>query len=536
MKRLIVLLALFTIVLSGCYSCQSWHHLWGKPRADYPEGKFFWSKDCKPLKQPVKEEKPAPKPEQPKPAPAAKSACGSASNVGAYPCSSCTIIKLEKSMPAEVTMNSEFTYTIKATNTTDMPVQSVVVTENIAENFKPLRTDPKAQLEGRMLNFDIGELGPGQSRVITIVGTATSAECLKCCAEVSYVIPTCASVNVVQPSLKLVKTAPASVLLCEPIPVKFVVTNNGSGSAGSVTIEDILPEGLMTSDGKSKIVMDAGTLAAGQSKEFSAMLKATKTGSYENKAVATSSTGLKSESMTKTTVVQPVLAISKNGPDTLYIGRTASYEIKVVNKGNAPASNTIITDAIPAGVTDVKVSNGGTIAGSTITWNIGTLAVNATKAVTVSYVPKTAGAMTDTAKATASCAEAVTASAKTNVTGIAAVLLEVIDIDDPIEIGKTETYVITATNQGSAPDTNIKIVCTLEESQQYVSSSGATTGTAAGNVVTFAPLPSLAPKAKATWQVTVKAVKPGDVRFTVVMNTDQLTRPVQETEATHQYE
>ena len=57
-----------------------------------------------------------------------------------------------------------------------------------------------------------------------------------------------------------------------------------------------------------------------------------------------------------------------------------------------------------------------------------------------------------------------------------------------------------------------------------------------GNTVTFQPLPSLAPKAKATWRVTVKALKAGDVRFTAVMNTDQLTRPVQETEATHLYE
>jgi hypothetical protein len=96
--------------------------------------------------------------------------------------------------------------------------------------------------------------------------------------------------------------------------------------------------------------------------------------------------------------------------------------------------------------------------------------------------------------------------------------------------------VITATNQGSAPDTNIKIICTLEDSEQYVSSSGATTGIAAGNTITFAPLPSLAPKAQATWRVTVKAVKAGDVRFTTVMTTDQLTRPVQETEATNLYQ
>ncbi len=36
--------------------------------------------------------------------------------------------------------------------------------------------------------------------------------------------------------------------------------------------------------------------------------------------------------------------------------------------------------------------------------------------------------------------------------------------------------------------------------------------------------------------IVVAAVKPGDVRFKVVMNVDQLTRPVEETESTHLYE
>ncbi|MBN1126834.1 MAG: response regulator transcription factor [Sedimentisphaerales bacterium] len=82
----------------------------------------------------------------------------------------------------------------------------------------------------------------------------------------------------------------------------------------------------------------------------------------------------------------------------------------------------------------------------------------------------------------------------------------------------------------------IRIVCALEDNEQYVSSSGATKGTMEGKIVTFAPLATLAPKAKAEWRVVVKAVKAGDVRFTVVMNTAQLTRLVQETEATHLYE
>jgi hypothetical protein len=70
----------------------------------------------------------------------------------------------------------------------------------------------------------------------------------------------------------------------------------------------------------------------------------------------------------------------------------------------------------------------------------------------------------------------------------------------------------------------------------HISSSGVTRSSAEGSKVTFQPLGSLAPGEKAEWRVNVRAVSAGDVRFKVDMNTDQLSRPVEETEATHLYE
>ena len=113
--------------------------------------------------------------------------------------------------------------------------------------------------------------------------------------------------------------------------------------------------------------------------------------------------------------------------------------------------------------------------------------------------------------------------------------MEVIDLTDSIEVGNDVTYVITVTNQGSATDKDVVVKATLEDNMQYVSSSGATKGSLSARTVTFAPLPSLAPKAKASWRVTVKAVKAGDVRFRVAMNSEHLGRDVDETEATNFY-
>ena len=541
-KLLYILILMSLITTSGCYSCKSWNDMWGSgPVKPGSEHKLFFDKECKPLAAaPAKR---APAPAKPKPAPKKKakpapvaSGCGPATVSRGYPCESCSVIRIDKVMPAEVQLNAPFDYTIKATNVTNAAVADVVITENIPANFTVKNASPAATKEGGKLVWNLGTIAAKQSKQITVSGMATSTDCVKTCAAATYIIPACANVTVVQPKLQLQKTAPAEVLVCDPIPVKFVVTNSGNGSARNVKIEDTLPAGLTTSDGRSKLVFDAGTLTSGQSRQFSATLKATKTGKYVNKAVASSGAGLKAEAMTTTVVRQPVLAISKSGPEKRYLGRAVEYAITVTNKGDAPAKSLVLEDQLPAGVKLVSASDGGKAVAGKVKWNLGSLMPNGSRKVTVKVMPNKAGTLTNSVSATATCAEGVKASVKTTVAGIPAVLLEVIDIDDPIEIGGQTTYVIITTNQGSSPATNISIVCTLEDNETYVSSSGATTGTSAASTVTFAPLRSLAPKAKATWRVVVKAAKAGDVRFKVTMNTDQLTRPVEETEATHLYE
>jgi uncharacterized repeat protein (TIGR01451 family) len=446
-------------------------------------------------------------------------------------------VRIEKVMPAMVQLNAPFEYTIKVTNMTDMTLADVEVKERIPASLKNLSSSPAGKIEGNMAVWNMATLGPKASEKIVVKGTATEAGCLQTCANATYTVLACVNTQVVQPALALTKSAPANVTMCDPIPMTFTVTNKGTGTAANVKLSDTLPAGLTTQDGKAAIEMNLGNLAPGQSVSRTVVTKAAKTGTYKNQAMAVADGNLKAQSeMTTTVVTQPVLAIEKTGSKKVFLGRSMDYTITVTNKGDTAATQTVLTDTVPAGVTGVKASDNGTVAGSQITWNIGTLAPNASKKVSVSYTPTGGGEFCNTAKATAVCAEAVTAQACTTVEGIAAVLLEVIDVSDPIEIGGNETYIITVTNQGSAPDTNIVIKAMLEDSMQYVSSSGASNGSFAGGTVTFAPLPTLAPKAKATWQVVVKAVKSGDVRFTITMNSDQLGREVRETEATKFYE
>lgn len=451
-----------------------------------------------------------------------------------YPSPDYGIIQLDKVMPQEVELNRLFDYTIKVTNLTDMNLTNVLVTENIPHNFRFAGSNPTARQEPNKLIWEIDSLGPNDSRQITVSGVATEIDALKHSTMVTYAMRAHTNVKVVQPKLKLTITAPADVLLCDPIPVEYVISNIGTGSAQDIKIVSTLPPGLETSDGKSELILDAGTLTAGQVRQLSAELRAIGTGVYINKAVASSATGLKTESTGAIiTVRQPILVITKSGPERQYVGRSLTYEITLANTGDGTAKNIIMDDTIPDGVTSIEATAGANFSGSKLVWDLGTLPPRSSKNVRVSYTTTKPGLLTTSTNVSAYCAENANTSMKTSIAGIAATRLEVIDLDDPIEVGNQTTYIITVTNEGSAADNNIRIVCNLEDKIQYVSSVGATTGSAMGNTVSFTPLRTLAPKARATWRVVVRGARPGDVRFRVTMNTDQFARPVEETEATY---
>ena len=278
-----------------------------------------------------------------------------------------------------------------------------------------------------------------------------------------------------------------------------------------------------------------GDLAPGQSKTLTSVLRASRTGSFDNTASASAAGGVEVDASDSVKVTAPSLNVSCEAPENRFEGRPIEVCYTVTNSGDAVANGSALTVDVPVGAEFVSANNGGTLVGTQVQWNLGSLAPEGSEVVCATFRATTAGTVTMTGMATADCADSVSTVCSTEVKGIPAILLEVIDIDDPIEVGGTEEYQITVTNQGSAVGHNIRITCELEDSQEYVSAGGATPGSASGSTITLQPLPTLAPKAKASWSVRVRAVKAGDVRFKVTMLSDEISRDVQETEATNQY-
>jgi len=446
---------------------------------------------------------------------------------------------IEKSAPQSVQLNSPFQYTITATNLTNVTLEDVVVTEQIPENLEVTGSAPRATKSGQTLTWELGQLDANASQTITLEARATGMADLTYCAAGTYNLLACATTLVTQPDLALSKSVNTNrTLICDPLTYTFTVRNDGNGPATNVVVRDPLPRGLTTTEGDDEVTFEVGTLAAGEERTFTTQVDAQTTGEFNNTAVATADGGLRSEADAAVTVVQPELEIEKSGPEQSFIDRDVTYTIEVTNTGDGEARETVLRDNLPNNATFVRASDNGTASEGTVTWNLGTLAPDASRQVTVTVKPTAQGRVTNRVTASAHCAEAVNAAASTNVTGIAALLLEVVDQNDPVRVGQNEVYTITVTNQGSAADTNIQVTATMEDEMAYVGAVGPTNAEVEGNTITFNRLAELAAGEEASWRVTIRATDTAEqrVQLRVEMNSDEMPRSVMETEATNFYE
>lgn len=444
-------------------------------------------------------------------------------------------ILLERTAPADVRAGQDFNYELRLTNLTRNRIEEVTLVEKTPPQFRLRSTNPQGGRYGdSQLAWTIRGLGPGAAQTIQVQGAAEATAEMTFCATVTFSAVACAPIRVVEPRLTLQKTMPSQVLLCDDIPLRFIVGNAGSGVARNVIVTDTLPPGLTLRDGKNSFTYTAGDLAGGQSREFTVVAKASRIGEFRNVARASEEGGTPVEAAASVIVTKPELQVNKTGPRERYLGRPATYELTVTNTGNAAARDTTLTDSVPTGTEFVSASDGGQFSGGQVVWRLGALEPGASRRVSVVLRMATAGTARNVARATAYCAEGSSAT-EMQVRGVPAVLLEVVDTSDPIEVGGNETYVIEVTNQGTAPDTNIVIVCTLPPEMDYVSAEGPTPHSVSGKVVRFAPVPTLSPKQKIVFRVVTRGLSVGDVRFKTELDADILEPAVEETESTHIY-
>lgn len=440
---------------------------------------------------------------------------------------------VEKTVPAEVLVGQPFEYIYKVSNLTDYPLQDVTLSDHVSPNFKATSADPRpTDTREGVVTWKLGNLAGKQSKTVRVQGSSAEEGAVNTCGWATYSPVLCEDIRVVKAALQLVKNAPPEVIICDPIPMTLTVRNTGSSALSGVKVNDTLPAGL-TSDGKTSLSFDAGNLAPGQSKEFKFNAIAGKTGQYVNRAEALSAQGVKAQATSTTVVREPVLAITCTAPEQRYMGRPFDVCFTVANKGDAPAAGTVLELPLPEGLTVKSTTEGGRAATGKVSWDLGTLPPNASKQVCATVVSAGGATYRFAGTAKGSCAKPVSTTCQTVVVGVSALLLEKADNPDPITIGETTTYTVKVTNQGTADDTNIKMVVEFPAEISPVSASNG--GVIEGKRVTFPPYQRLAPKAAFTYTIQAKGDKVGDARVRFIRTSDGIPAPTTAEESTRVY-
>ncbi|MEM0983733.1 MAG: hypothetical protein AAGI17_07280 [Planctomycetota bacterium] len=439
-------------------------------------------------------------------------------------------------MPRQINRGSRFETEYHVTNITSGTLQNVVLHLDNIENSAEFQSSPAAAEGPNGLFWPIGNLPAGETRIVRASAIASDLREVTQCASVSYNNILCLVAQVVEPDLILAKRATNRALLCDPVELVYTVRNPGTGTATNVRLSDQLPAGLRLTSGGSTVNQVIGNLGPGEERVVTLYANATRVGEYSSMASANGD-GVEAESSAPNTViVAPELSIESQCQERQFLQRPATFTFTATNSGEGEARNAVVTLRFPQAAQLESASQGGVQQEpGVVRFALGNLQGGESRNVSIRLRSSEARTVNVSAQFESECAEPARTACSTVFEGIPAILLEVVDEVDPVEVGTTTTYLIRVTNQGTAPDRNVRVTATLPDEQRYVSATGATNVTADGQNLTFAPIGVLRPGQVVEWRATVRAVDEGRTLFAVSLVSEEFTRQIQETESTNLY-
>lgn len=321
-----------------------------------------------------------------------------------------------------------------------------------------------------------------------------------------------------QIDLGVVKTANVTTVNAgSAITYTLSVTNDGPAAATNVVVKDDLPNltptdltivsatatggGVVTQPGNAngEIEVAYTSLAAGQTETITIVVQVpaaaaaaaaiTNTATITGEGVEPTPDTLHPNTDNADVAVtrQAVLTLTKtDAPDPNTVGGTLTYQILVTNTGPSTATNVVVSDTLPAGLTYVSsTTTAGTVAEATgvITATIPTLAPSASATVTIVTTIQASFAgstIPNSATAQADDATQVTANATTAVNPDIDLRITKTDNVDPVNRGGVLIYTLTVVNDGPSGATNVEVVDTLPTDLTFVSAAG---GTVTGGTV-----------------------------------------------------
>ncbi len=326
--------------------------------------------------------------------------------------------------------------------------------------------------------------------------------------------------------ITLTKTAsPSSVTVGNNITYTLTALNHGPDTATNVMVSDTLPSNVTLVSvtpsqghctGTTAISCNLGSINSGATGTITIVATAASGTSITNSATVTSDVPDKNPGDNTSTVTTPVTSLNADlgvtktaSPSAVNTGGNITYTLTVVNRGPDAATNTSVTDTLPANVTLVSITpSTGQCTGTSC--SLGTLNSGASATITIVVTANSGTSVTNSASVTSSVPDKNTADNSASVTtpvNPGSADLGITKTSTPstaLTVGQNVTYTMQITNAGPSLAPNTIMTDTLPAEVTFVSVS-TSRGSCSGSTTVVCNLGSLSSGGSATVTIVGKA-------------------------------